>query len=153
MKKIFAIIMLASLASCKKDFLDVSPKALLSETQVAGSTEELVTAAYASLNNDGFITPLSLWPYGNVRSGDAYKGGRDEADIQEFYFLETFKFVRSDLGPIDGLWFQYYLALSRANAALVVLNALPESNPIKTTRIAEVQVLKRALVFSIENTV
>ena len=67
MKKILSIIFLATLLSCNKDFLDVSPKGQLSEEQVQSGTEQLVNAAYASLGNDHYITPYSLWPYGDVR--------------------------------------------------------------------------------------
>lgn len=152
MKKLLAIIFISTtLISCKKDILDVSPKGALSEVQVAGGPEKLVTAAYSSLGNDHYTTPWSLWPYGNVRSGDAYKGGRDEADIQEFYFLEIFKNVRSDLGPFDGLWFQYYVAISRANSALRILNTLSEDEfALKKTRQAEMRFLRGHWFFQLK---
>ena len=142
MKKILAIVLLTTLFSCKKDFLEVDPRGRLSETQVATGTEELVTSAYASLVNEGFTTPGSLWPYGNVRSDDAYKGGRDENDIQVFHFLETFVNVRSDFGEPDGQWFKYYVAISRINAALTSLNNLPDTDPLKKTRQAEMRFLR-----------
>ncbi len=131
--------------------MDVAPKALLSDAQVVGGTDQLITAAYASLGNDHYDIPWSLWPYGNVRSGDAYKGGRDEADIQEFYFLETFKNVRSDIGQFDGQWFQYYVALSRVNAALGVLNSVSETAyPLKKTRQAEMRFLRGHWYFQLK---
>lgn len=151
MKKYITILLLTVLISCKKDFLDVSPKGTLSEDQVTLGTEQLVTAAYASLGNDHYITPWSLWPYGNVRSGDAYKGGRDEADIQEFHFGEIFVNQRSDLGTLDALWFQYYVAISRANAALANLNKLTEADfPKKKERIAEVKFLRGHWYFNLK---
>ena len=152
MKKILFLICVASLLfSCKKDFLNVSPKGQLSEAQVSGGTEQFVTAAYASLGNDHYISPWSLWPYGNVRSGDAYKGGRDEADIQNFYFFEIFKNVRSDFGELDALWFQYYVAISRANAALANLNNLTETAfPLKKTRQAEMRFLRGHFYFQLK---
>lgn len=151
MKKILSIIFLATLLSCNKDFLDVSPKGQLSEEQVQSGTEQLVNAAYASLGNDHYITPYSLWPYGDVRSGDAYKGGRDEADIQEFYFFEIFTSVRSDLGPIDGQWFQYYVGISRVNAALANLNGVTETDfPAKKTRQAEMRFLRANYYFQLK---
>jgi len=151
MKKLLSLIILSSaLYSCKNDFLDVSPKGTLSEAQVAGSPDELVNSAYASLGNDHYNTPLSLWPFGNVRSGDAYKGGRDESDIQGFHFLETFKNVRSDLGELDGMWFQYYVAIGRVNAALKALNKLPDSDPIKKNRIAEMRFIRAHWFFQLK---
>jgi hypothetical protein len=151
MKKIITLILITTtLLSCKKDFLDVSPKAKLSDIQVAKGTEELVTAAYASLGNDHYDHPWSLWPYGNVRSGDAYKGGRDEADIQEFYFLETFKNVRTNIGQFDALWFLSYVAISRANAALTTLNNLPDTVSLKKTRQAEMRFLRGHWYFQLK---
>ena len=69
MKNILLLILsIAVLSSCNKDFLNVSPKAQLSEAQVSTGPEQLVYAAYAELGNDHYVTPNSLWPYGNVRS-------------------------------------------------------------------------------------
>ncbi len=150
MKKFLSILFLIALFSCKKSFLDVDPRGQLSTAQVQGGTDELVTAAYASLGNDHYDIPWSLWPYGDVRSGDAYKGGRDEADIQEFYFLEIFKPVRSDIGQFDALWFQYYVAISRANAALVSLSNLPDDNPLKKVRQGEMRFLRGHWYFQLK---
>lgn len=158
MKKIkiffYSIVALGSivtLSSCNKDFLNVVPKAQLSNAQVSSGTEQLVTAAYAELGNDHYITPWSLWPYGNVRSGDAYKGGRDESDIQEFYFFEIFKNVRSDIGELDGQWFQYYEAISRVNAALGNLNNVTEAQyPLKKAREAEMRFLRGHWYFQLK---
>ena len=64
MKKIaLAMMALAMMfASCTK-FLDVPPSAVLSNDNVTGpdAVEGLVTAAYASLINDGWNTPFNLW--------------------------------------------------------------------------------------------
>ena len=152
MKNIILLIFtLAVLSSCNKDFLNVSPKAQLSEAQVSAGPEQLVYAAYAELGNDHYMTPNSLWPYGNVRSGDAYKGGRDEADIQEFYFMEIFKNVRSDIGQYDGQWFQYYVALSRVNAALTNLDKLSETDfPLKKIRQGEMRFLRGHFYFQLK---
>lgn len=150
MKKILSLFILSMLFSCKEDILDVSPKGTLSEVQVAKGSEQLVIAAYSSLGNDHYDTPWSLWPYGNVRSGDAYKGGRDEADIQEFYFLEIFKNVRSDIGQFDGLWFQYYVAISRVNAAIANLKQLPDTDALKKQRLGEMYFLRGHWYFQLK---
>ena len=75
-------------SSC--DFLNDDPQGILSDEQVKGpdQVEGLVTAAYSSLGNDHYDKPFSLWPYGNVRSDDAYKGGSGPNDIQVFHFFE-----------------------------------------------------------------
>lgn len=152
MKKIFSFLLLAAaLASCKKDYLEVEPRGTLGEAQVASGTEQLVNAAYASLGNDHYDIPWSLWPYGDVRGGDAYKGGRDEADIQEFYFLEIFRQVRSDIGQFDGMWFQTYVAISRVNAAISNLNKVSETDfPKKGERLAEMKFLRGHWYFQLK---
>jgi starch-binding outer membrane protein, SusD/RagB family len=152
MKKVFIVLIISSFfLACKKDFLQVEPKGTLGESQVDGGTEQLVNAAYSSLGNDHYDLPWSLWPYGDVRSGDAYKGGRDEADIQEFYFVEIFRQVRSDIGQFDAQWFQYYVAISRVNAAINNLKKVSESEfPKKNERLAEMYFLRGHWYFQLK---
>ena len=152
MKKLIYLFAIATLFSCS-DFLDVAPKAVLSDAQVSSpdKVDNNLTAAYASLGNDHYDKPFSLWPYGNVRSGDAYKGGRDEGDIQNFYFMEIFKNVKSDFGELDGLWFNYYVGISRANSALRLLNTLTDAEfKLKATRQAEARFIRAHYYFQLK---
>ena len=152
MKKIIYLFAIATLFSCS-DFLDITPKGVLSDAQVSSpdKVDNTVNAAYASLGNDHYDKPFSLWPYGNVRSGDAYKGGRDEGDIQNFYFMEIFKNVKSDFGELDGLWFQYYVGISRANSALKTLNTLTEADfPKLKIRQAECRFIRAHYYFQLK---
>ncbi len=116
------------LGSCT--FLDYDPQGVVNEDQVKdpSQVEALCTAAYASLGNDHYDKPFSLWPYGNVRSDDAYKGGNDQADIAAFHFYEISENVRTDFGEADGLWFYMFEAISRTNSALSVLKSMDESD-------------------------
>ncbi|MEW2923079.1 RagB/SusD family nutrient uptake outer membrane protein, partial [Muricauda sp. ANG21] len=65
--------------SCNDDFLDNSPLGAISDSQLntPENVEKLVIAAYSSLGNDHYTVPNSLWPYGDLRSGDAYKGAKN----------------------------------------------------------------------------
>lgn len=95
MKKItylLGIVLLTGAVSCS-DFLEEDPYAVLSEEQLTTpeNVDGFVTAAYAALGNDHYDIPFSLWPYGNVRSDDAYKGGSGTNDIQVFHFLKYLK--------------------------------------------------------------
>lgn len=153
MKKIAYIALALTLFTSCSDFLNVQPKAILSEGQVTGAdnADNFAIAAYASLGNDHYNIPFSLWPYGNVRSGDAYKGGRDEADIQAFYFMETFKNVKTDFGEVDGIWYNIYIGISRANTALRSINALTETEyPSKKQRQAEMRFLRAHWYFQLK---
>jgi hypothetical protein len=133
------------LASCS-DFLEEKPQAILNEEEV-NDPDKLVTSVYSELGNDHYTTPMSLWPYGTVRSDDAYKGGSGANDIQEFHFFETSTNITTDIGAVDGLWFQCYRAISRANTALRILNGLDDSQPNKNTRIAEARFLRGHFYF------
>ena len=107
MKKINYISVIAfltlTLFACNS-FLDENPKGMLSDEQlnIAENIEKMVIAAYSSLGNDHYTEPNSPWPYGDLRSGDAYKGGAGTGDMQDFHFYETFTYMRDDLGTVDG---------------------------------------------------
>lgn len=146
MKKLLNIWMMAILvlSSCQKQ-LDVKPKGVLDETQVLSpeGVEGLVIAAYSQLGNDHYDVPFSLWPYGNVRADDAYKGGRDAADMQDVHFLETFTGVRPDFGEFDGIWYNCYVGVRRSNSAISAINQLSdEQYPNKALRLAEARFLR-----------
>jgi starch-binding outer membrane protein, SusD/RagB family len=154
MKKILIACIGALLFSTScDDLLDVEPKGTLSESQLssAENAEGLVVAAYAALGNDWYLTPNSLWPYGNVRADDAYKGGRDAGDIQGFHFLETFTNIRPEIGEFDGMWYQLYTAIRRANDALRIIEKLPEAEyPKKLLRQGELRFLRGHFYFTLK---
>lgn len=132
------------------DFLDVEQDGILSPDQVDGpeQIDNFVIAAYASLGNDHYDTPLSLWCYGNLRSDDAYKGGRAQDDQQESDFMERATSIRSTFYLPDNMWYLCYVAISRANTALRKLNEVSESDfPLKEQRIGEMRFLRGHFYF------
>lgn len=136
-------------AGCS-DFLDMKPNGILDEESVSGveQLDKLVISAYSMLGNDHYDIPFNLWPYGNVRSDDAYKGGRDEADIQDFHFYETSSNITANFGEPDGLWYNCYIAISRANNALRGLNNVSEQDfPNKKIRIGECRFIRGHFYF------
>lgn len=153
MKKICNILVLSLLViltgSCA-DFLDVKPNGVLDESDINGpdQVDAMVIAAYSMLGNDHYGTPWSLWPYGNVRSDDAYKGGRDESDIQAFHFLETASNILPTMGEPDGFWYQCYISISRCNKAINMLNKLSVNEfPERDHRMAECRFLRGHFYF------
>jgi len=139
-----AFAFLLGTTSCN-DFLDNEPRGVLSETDVVTpqNVDGFVVAAYASLGNDHYDTPFSLWPYGNVRSDDAYKGGSGTNDIQTFHFFEISNNIRSDFGELDRLWYLNYVGISRCNKAIAALKQLSDSEyPNKQKRIAEMSFVR-----------
>ena len=152
MKKKFLSLLAACsflFAGCS-DFLDMNPNGILDEESVSGveQLDKLVISAYSMLGNDHYDIPFNLWPYGNVRSDDAYKGGRDESDIQDFHFYETSSNITANFGEPDGLWYNCYIAISRANNALRSLNNVSEQDfPNKKIRIGECRFIRGHFYF------
>ena len=147
---------LSLLAACSflfagcSDFLDMNPNGILDEESVSGveQLDKLVISAYSMLGNDHYDIPFNLWPYGNVRSDDAYKGGRDESDIQDFHFYETSSNITANFGEPVGLWYNCYIAISRANNALRSLNNVSEQDfPNKKIRIGECRFIRGHFYF------
>ncbi|UPL50252.1 RagB/SusD family nutrient uptake outer membrane protein [Hymenobacter sublimis] len=144
---VLAVSLLALSVGCNdKDFLEVAPTGALSDEQLntPANIEKQVIAAYSQLGNDVYRAPYtSMWPYGNVRAGDAYKGGNGTADVDAFHFYETFTFNRVDVGNTDELWFLIYIGVSRTNDALRRLNNVDASAmPTKAVRQGELRFLR-----------
>lgn len=132
MKNLSLILLSAVLVftSCN-DFLEIQPKGTVSEVSLFNveGAEKLVTAAYSSLGNDHWHEPYtSLWPYGNVRAGDAYKGGLGAADQGEYHTYETFAAITPGMDKANRIWSRLYIAVARTNAALSVLNEIPDED-------------------------
>ena len=155
MKKIAyitAILMLMISSSCS-DFLENEPRGVLSEADIVTpeTIEGFMNAAYAQLGNDHYDSPYSLWPFGNVRSDDAYKGGSGTNDIQDFHFYEVSNNIRPDFGELDSFWYISYVGVSRANKALRALEQISEADyPLKKTRMAEMRFLRGHFYFMLK---
>jgi hypothetical protein len=152
---LLAVSLLTLGVSCNdKGFLDVNPTGALSDSQLntPENIDKQVIAAYSQLGNDIYYVPYtSMWPYGNVRGGDAYKGGGGTADVDAFHFYETFTFNRVDLSNTDEFWFRMYLSISRCNDALRRLNAVDATAmPTKAIRQGEVRFLRGHFYFMLK---
>lgn len=155
-----AILLLAP--SCGEKFLDVQPQGVISDDALntPENIEGLVIAAYAMLGNDHYSVPNQLWPWGDLRAGDSYKGGDGPADIANFHAMEVFSTLQPDmkayapaaLGDLnDKKWTRLYTSVSRTNNALRRLNDIPESDySLKTTRIAEMRFLRGLYYFDLK---
>lgn len=156
MKNIISINIIAcflfGLSSCD-DFLNESPKGAVFEEQLDSpeNIEKLVITTYSALGNEHFQQPLNPWPYGNLRAGDAYKGGAGTGDMGDFHLFETFVYMRDNVGMLDRRWYQGYKAISRANTALAKLNTVSATDfPLKDLRIAEVRFLRAHFYFDLK---
>ncbi len=144
--KILFLLSVVILFSACDDFLSVEPKGAASEGSLYNidGAEKLVIAAYASLGNDHWHEPYtSLWPYGNVRAEDSYKGGLGAADQGEYNTYENFVAITPQMDKANRIWSRLYIAIARTNGALSVLSELTgEQMPNRTERIAEMRFLR-----------
>ena len=109
------------LSSCN-DFIDVEPQGVISEGLAMSQPDEMVTSAYAKLGDDWYTYPFNLWPYGDVSSDDAMKGGSGTTDT-DYHPVEVWSTLTASTpgGHMDELWYQLYCSVSRCNRALVSL--------------------------------
>lgn len=138
-------LLIFSLSACS-DFLNEEPTGILTTENVQTAYEGALSAAYSALGNDHYNTPLSLWPYGTVRSDDAYKGGSGEQDISTFHFFEISNNISTEFGEVDALWYQCYVSISRANSAIKAINAV-ENLSDRESKIAEARFLRGHFYF------
>jgi len=138
---------------CGDSFLNNDPTAVASDEFVTepSQIEGLVTAAYATLGNDHYTFPFDLWPYGNVRSDDAKKGGRDESDCDFYHHFEISEGVNSTTDGLDEMWYHLYIGVKRCNVALASLNNATESNyATKNEEIAEMKFLRAHFYYKLK---
>jgi hypothetical protein len=146
MKKYLLLIvcLIGTLGSCKKA-LDEQPQGVIASNQLntPENIEKMVVSAYAALGNENLHTSNSLWPWGSMRSGDAYKGGDGVGDNSEWNDYETFVTNQNTNGLTDQMWAQIYNNIARANNALLRLDNIAGSEfPLKTSRQGEMRFLR-----------
>ncbi|MFV5684021.1 RagB/SusD family nutrient uptake outer membrane protein [Flavobacterium sp. GB2R13] len=147
-KIVISFLSVLFLTSCSADFLDYEPTGVLSSGNVAtaGNADALVNAAYAAIGNDEMVGPIThQWVYGSVRSDDAYKGGGGRGDVDVIDRYEQYNLTTPDYGDwmLPRTWTNHYKAISRANFALSVINAIPDADyPLKKVRQAELRFLR-----------
>lgn len=124
MKKIFNYICAAvlglSAVSCS-DFIEVPPTGVISDEIAMSNPEKMTTAAYAMLGDCWYSYPFNLWPYGDVASDDALKGGSGTTDTG-YHPMEIWSALNSTHGELDELWYRLYCAISRCNRAITSID-------------------------------
>lgn len=149
-KSIIAILLCIIAVSCKK-YLNENPQAVVSQSDLKSpaNADAMVIAAYSYLGNDYYFYPFSsMWAYGSIRSGDAYKGGGGTGDVGEYHQFETFSNNTVTNGSGDNVFYQLYVGVARCNAALQLVEGQTEANyPQKTEREAELKFLRGHFYF------
>lgn len=152
MKYVKYILLLAVTAFCMScsRVLDKTPQGVISgdDLNTPENVDKMVIAAYSGLGNDNIHTSFSLWPWGSMRSGDAYKGGDSPGDNTDWNNYEIFSGNRPEIGNTDEMWYYLYIGVSRANDALRRINQMNESNyPHKKVRQAEARFIRGHFYF------
>jgi hypothetical protein len=149
-KYLAAILICIMAASCKK-YLNETPQGVIATADLSTptNTDAQVIAAYSYLGNDHYYYPFaSMWAYGSVRSGDAYKGGGGSGDVGEFNEYETFSQNNIQNGSTDNVWYQLYVGVARTNSALQLVESQTVANyPLKVQREAELKFLRGHFYF------
>ena len=114
------LIVSGTLTSCN-DFIDVEPQGVISEGLATSEPEKMVTAAYAKLGDDWYTYPFNLWPYGDITSDDALKGGSGTTDTNYHPFEVWSTLTASTPDHMDEMWYHLYCSVSRCNRALVAI--------------------------------
>ncbi len=150
LKYIAALILCIVFVSCKK-YLDETPQGVVSSADLTtpANTDAMVTAAYSYLGNDHYTYPFSsMWAFGSIRSGDAYKGGGGSGDVVEFNEYETFSTNVITNASSDAVFYQLYVGIARANTALTLVEGQSMANyPQKVEREAELRFLRGHFYF------
>lgn len=156
MKNLIQYIMLGAflliISGCEDEFLDVNPKAVLTEAQLQ-EPEQLdgfVTAAYAFMPRSHAFETFNPF-IASIRSDDAYKGGGGLNDQTPWYHMEVFSFVNPSVGNNDNAWYRGYQGVSRTNTAIRAINNVEEADyPMKTQRIAEMRFVRGWIHFKMK---
>ena len=126
-------------ASCD-NYLTVEPKATIDEDLAMSEPDKMVTAAYARLGDDWYTYPFNMWPYGDITSDDAYKGGSGTTDTNYHPFEVWSSLTSSSPDHMDEMWYHLYCAISRCNRALVSLAEHGDKLDAETRKIREGEV-------------
>lgn len=150
MKQIILIITCLTLlifSACKKSFLDVPPQGVVTEDVLANreGVAQLLVGAYhdvtgLTLRSGWWSTTGTNWIYGDVTSGDCYRGGGNDNNdgivIEQFRQTPTTPFFQEK-------WNAVYDGVTRSNAIIRAAGKASDmSDEEKTVAIAEAKFLR-----------
>jgi hypothetical protein len=139
----FAIFLIvASLISCKKSFVDIPPKGqFLSENYYANKDQAFaaLVAAYDIMrkNTGGFENLLALM---NAGSDDHYAGGGGPTDGNQLQVFSNYTLTPNSMA--GSYWNDYYQGIFRANVLLSKLPDVPMDDASKARFAAEGKALR-----------
>ena len=148
-----ALLTACIVAACSNGSLNKTPEGYLTtqEVQTPQNLDALVTAAYSWLGNDHYTDPNYFWPSGDIRGGDAHKGGNGPGDVCDYDYMTkyyTLQPVSPCLDVPNRYWIRWYDGIARVNSAMHVIEGVSASTyPQKTTRLGELHFLRGIFYF------
>jgi len=157
MKKLFfaTLFIMIFLVACEKSFLDVYPPNVVGVEAFSNKNgvHQLLVGAYhdvtgLTLSSGWWSTSGTNWLYGDITSGDAYRGGYN--DGADGVLIEHFQ-VQPTTGSIQEKWRSCYDGVSRSNAVILAANGATDMTETeKTTAIAEARFLRAHFHFELK---
>jgi len=151
-KYILTVILIFTLTSCSKEFLELEPKGLILESAFYQTEEEMfeaLVAVYDVLSwggTAGWTMQLGLL---NAASDDCYAGGSDASDQPNWVAYNDFT-LDPFLGPQQGIWNKAYSGIYRANLFLEKLPSVEEIDETFVARTsAEIKFLRAYFYFDL----
>ena len=127
-KMLLVIVLLATMASCKKEFIELSPSTSLTPTQALGTEADLLVAlrgAYAGLRGvDFFGRSMPIW--GDIMADNAYQSALNTNRYTFFNDYSDTKGATAADANVVGLWTSAYSVILRANN---IINTTLASSP------------------------
>ncbi len=152
---VISLLLMFALPRCVGDFLEISPKGVLSEDILLDpeDIEGFVISAYSWPHKAYFTETLHPCYYGCIRSDDSYKGGGGGLGDQIGWLqMEVFSEATPNINNFDYTWQGGYKGIKRCNIALQQLAKVSETEfPAKEQRIAEMKFLRGYQYHSLKN--
>jgi len=149
MKKLLIILLAAAFitSGCKKDFLDTpsSTGVTLKELSNKAGVQQLLVGAYhnvtgLTVKSSWWSTSGTNWVYGDITSGDAYRGGTN--DGADGLTIEHFR-TQSSTAFLADKWRTVYDGVARCNKVILATNAATDMTAAeKTEAIAQARFLR-----------
>ena len=140
-----------TIASCKKDFIDLKPISSATTANFYNTAEDFknaVNGAYASLQFSGTYGSDS-YVFGEIRSDNsvpvASGSVTDQDEFDRFY-------IRTTNPYINNRWNDCYRAISRCNPILDRIGAVAMDTALKSRYIAETRFIRALIYFNLVRT-
>ncbi|HEY5407353.1 MAG TPA: RagB/SusD family nutrient uptake outer membrane protein [Ginsengibacter sp.] len=150
MKKLLintGFISLLIITACKKSFLDVAPPNVITVDALANEAgvQQLLVGTYhdvtgLTIHSGWWSTTGTNWVYGDITSGDAYRGGSNDGN--DGVIIEHFQ-TQPSTGYLADKWRSDYDGVSRANAVILAADkAADMSDDDKKIAVAQARFLR-----------